>query len=85
MTELITGVDLVELMFQVSAGLPIPDELLNKDWSQPKNFNGWAVESRVYAEDPTRDFLPSVGLLTRYSQRPSYPPSQLPTHLPIAT
>jgi len=65
-TELITGVDLVELMFQVSAGLPIPDELLNKDWSQPKNFNGWAVESRVYAEDPTRDFLPSVGLLTRY-------------------
>jgi propionyl-CoA carboxylase alpha chain len=65
-TELITGIDLVELMFKVSAGQPIPADLLATDWSQPKNFNGWAVESRVYAEDPTRDFLPSVGLLTRY-------------------
>jgi len=65
-TELITGIDLVELMIKTSAGLPIDQHLLDTDWSQPRNFNGWAIESRVYAEDPTRDFLPSVGLLTRY-------------------
>lgn len=65
-TELITGIDLVELMIKTSAGHPIDEGLLSVDWSDPANFNGWALESRVYAEDPTRDFLPSVGLLTRY-------------------
>merc|ERR1711935_593198 len=65
-TEMITGIDLVELMFRVSAGQPIPPSLLAIDWSDPANINGHAVEARVYAEDPTRDFLPSVGLLTRY-------------------
>ena len=65
MTELVTGIDLVELMLRVSAGQPIPAELLAVDWSDPASMKGWAIESRVYAEDPTKDFLPSVGLLTK--------------------
>lgn len=65
-TELVTGIDLVELMLRVSAGQPIPAELLAVDWSDPASMKGWAIESRVYAEDPTKDFLPSVGLLTKY-------------------
>jgi len=59
-TELITGVDLVEEMIRVAAG-----ERLRLSQSQVK-LNGWAVESRVYAEDPTRGFLPSTGRLVRY-------------------
>ena len=65
-TELITGVDLVEQMIRVAAGHPLPAELLDTDWSQPSSFNGWAIESRVYAEDPLRGFLPSTGRLTSY-------------------
>jgi len=59
-TELITGVDLVEQMIRVAAGerLPFAQEDLKID--------GWAIESRLYAEDPYRNFLPSIGRLTRY-------------------
>jgi propionyl-CoA carboxylase alpha chain len=59
-TELITGVDLVEQMIRVAAG-----EKLAFGQSDVK-LNGWAVESRLYAEDPYRNFLPSIGRLTRY-------------------
>ncbi|MDO9413016.1 MAG: acetyl/propionyl/methylcrotonyl-CoA carboxylase subunit alpha [Pseudolabrys sp.] len=59
-TELITGVDLVEQMIRSAAG-----EKLSIKQSDVK-LNGWAVESRVYAEDPYRNFLPSTGRLTRY-------------------
>lgn len=59
-TELITGIDLVEQMIRVAAG-----ERLTLKQSAIR-LKGWAVESRVYAEDPTRNFLPSTGRLTRY-------------------
>ncbi len=59
-TEMITGLDLVELMIRVAAGEALP--LAQDD----VKLNGWAVESRVYAEDPTRNFLPSIGRLTTY-------------------
>ncbi len=59
-TELITGIDLVEQMIRSAAG-----EKLSIKQSDVK-LNGWAVESRVYAEDPYRNFLPSIGRLTRY-------------------
>ncbi|MDP3383577.1 MAG: acetyl/propionyl/methylcrotonyl-CoA carboxylase subunit alpha [Phenylobacterium sp.] len=59
-TELITGVDLVEQMIRSAAGEPLAftqDDL---------KINGWAIESRIYAEDPYRGFLPSIGRLVRY-------------------
>jgi propionyl-CoA carboxylase alpha chain len=59
-TELITGVDLVEEMISIAAGKPL--SLSQKDIK----LNGWAIESRLYAEDPYRNFLPSIGRLTRY-------------------
>jgi propionyl-CoA carboxylase alpha chain len=59
-TELITGIDLVEQMIRSAAG-----EKLALKQSDVK-INGWAVESRVYAEDPYRKFLPSTGRLTKY-------------------
>jgi len=59
-TELITGLDLVELMLRVAAGEKLP--LKQSD----VELKGWAIESRLYAEDPYRNFLPSVGRLTRY-------------------
>jgi propionyl-CoA carboxylase alpha chain len=59
-TELVTGVDLVEQMIRVAAGEKLA--LAQKDIS----LSGWAVESRVYAEDPFRNFLPSVGRLVKY-------------------
>ncbi|MGE3476142.1 MAG: acetyl-CoA carboxylase biotin carboxylase subunit [Rhodospirillaceae bacterium] len=59
-TELITGLDLVELMIRVAAGEKLP--LKQSD----VKIDGWAIESRVYAEDPYRNFLPSTGRLTRY-------------------
>ena len=61
-TELVTGQDLVELMIRVAAGEPLP---LSQD---DVVLRGWAVESRVYAEDPLRNFLPSIGRLTGYIQ-----------------
>ncbi len=59
-TELITGLDLVEQMIRVAAG-----EKLTFTQDDVK-LNGWAMESRLYAEDPYRNFLPSIGRLTRY-------------------
>jgi propionyl-CoA carboxylase alpha chain len=66
-TELITGLDLVEQMIRVAAGQKLAfaqDEL---------KIDGWAVESRIYAEDPYRGFLPSIGRLVRYD-----PPAEGP-------
>ncbi|MGI3210752.1 acetyl-CoA carboxylase biotin carboxylase subunit [Roseovarius tibetensis] len=65
-TELITGVDLVEQMIRVAAG-----ETLSIAQSDV-TLSGWAMESRLYAEDPYRGFLPSIGRLTRYR-----PPEEL--------
>ena len=59
-TEMITGVDLVEWMIKVADG----QELTLKQ--EDIKINGWAIESRVYAEDPFRGFLPSTGRLTKY-------------------
>ncbi|MEY3004374.1 MAG: propionyl-CoA carboxylase, alpha subunit [Pseudomonadota bacterium] len=59
-TELITGIDLVEQMIRVAAGERLPfgqDDI---------RLTGWAMESRLYAEDPYRNFLPSIGRLSRY-------------------
>ena len=59
-TELTTGIDLVELMIRVAAGEKLP--VAQKD----VGINGWSIESRVYAEDPFRNFLPSTGRLVYY-------------------
>ena len=59
-TELITGVDLVEQMIRVANGEALT---ITQDDVQ---LNGWAIENRLYAEDPYRGFLPSIGRLTRY-------------------
>src|SRR5580700_7308906 len=59
-TELVTGIDLVEQMIRVAAGEPL------KFRQSDVKLNGWAVESRVYAEDPYRNFAPSIGRLVRY-------------------
>ena len=63
-TELITGIDLVEQMIRVAAGEKLT--IAQKDVT----LTGWAVESRVYAEDPFRNFLPSVGRLVKYRPPP---------------
>src|SRR4051794_3710771 len=59
-TELVTGIDLVEQMIRVAAGEKL--SLTQKDVT----LTGWAVETRVYAEDPFRNFLPSIGRLVKY-------------------
>ncbi len=59
-TEAVTGLDLVEQMIRVAAGEPL--SFTQND----VKLNGWAVENRVYAEDPYRGFLPSIGRLSRY-------------------
>ena len=59
-TELVTGIDLVEQMIRVAAGEKLT--LSQKDVT----LTGWAVESRLYAEDPFRNFLPSIGRLVKY-------------------
>ena len=59
-TELITGLDLVEQMIRSAAGQELP--FSQKDLK----IDGWAMESRIYAEDPYRGFLPSIGRLVRY-------------------
>ncbi len=59
-TELITGIDLVEQMIRVAAGEPLSIK------QSDVKLDGWAVEARVYAEDPYRNFLPSIGRLIRY-------------------
>jgi propionyl-CoA carboxylase alpha chain len=65
-TELITGLDIVEWMIRVAAG-----EALGFGQDEVK-LDGWAVEARVYAEDPVRNFMPSIGRLVRY-QEPAAP------------
>ncbi|MDF0489870.1 acetyl/propionyl/methylcrotonyl-CoA carboxylase subunit alpha [Sphingomonas sp. H39-1-10] len=73
-TEAITGFDLVELMIRVAAGEKLP--FAQKDVT----LTGWAIENRVYAEDPYRGFLPSIGRLVHYDPpadaRPDYGPVQ---------
>jgi propionyl-CoA carboxylase alpha chain len=66
-TEMITGLDLVELMIRVAAGekLPFGQSEVKRD--------GWAIECRINAEDPLRNFLPSIGRLVRYR-----PPAEVP-------
>ena len=59
-TELVTGIDLVEQMIRVAAGEPLALKQIDI------KLSGWAVESRVYAEDPYRNFAPSIGRLVRY-------------------
>jgi propionyl-CoA carboxylase alpha chain len=61
-TELITGYDLVELMIKIAAGQRLPFT------QSDVKINGWAMEARVYAEDPTRGFMPSTGRLTRFTK-----------------
>ncbi|MBL4769226.1 MAG: ATP-grasp domain-containing protein, partial [Rhodobacteraceae bacterium] len=67
-TELITGVDLVEQMIRVANGEPLS---ITQD---DVKLTGWAIENRLYAENPYRDFLPSIGRLTRYR-----PPAEVAT------
>ena len=59
-TEAITGLDLVEHMIRVATGEPLSFK------QRDVQLKGWALESRVYAEDPLRGFLPSIGKLVRY-------------------
>jgi propionyl-CoA carboxylase alpha chain len=61
-TELVTGLDLVELQLQIAAGRPLP---FGQDGV---TFNGWAMEARVCAENPARNFIPSTGMITRYAE-----------------
>lgn len=61
-TELVTGIDLVEQMIRIAAGEKLPftqDDI---------KTNGWAFETRIYAEDPTRGFLPSTGRVIKYEE-----------------
>lgn len=67
-TEMITGLDLVEQMLSVAAGAPLT--ITQGD----VKLNGWAIESRLYAEDPYRNFLPSTGRLVNYQ-----PPQEVST------
>ncbi|MDK9721638.1 MAG: acetyl-CoA carboxylase biotin carboxylase subunit [Rhodospirillales bacterium] len=60
-TEKITGIDLVECMIRVAAGEKLPMKQADI------KIDGWAIEARVYAEDPFRNFLPSTGRLVRYN------------------
>ena len=61
-TEMVTGRDLVESMIRIAAGEPLG---LSQD---DVALTGWALEARVYAEDPLRGFMPSIGRLVRYRE-----------------
>jgi len=65
-SEAVTGVDLVEQMINIAAGLPLGIP------KGPVAFQGWALETRVYAEDPLRGFLPSTGPLVKYLEPKVY-------------
>lgn len=73
-TEMVTGLDLVELMIRVAAGEALPFQ------QSDISAKGWAIESRIYAEDSLRNFLPSVGVLHRYR-----PPKETPMGDPDGT
>ncbi len=73
-TEFITGLDLVEQMIRVAYG-----EKLSFKQSDVK-LNGWAIECRINAEDPLRNFLPSIGRLVKY-----VPPQEIPGHVRVDT
>jgi propionyl-CoA carboxylase alpha chain len=60
-TEMVTGLDLVELQLRIAAGEPLP--MCQEDIT----WKGWAIEARICAEDPNRGFLPSAGMITRYA------------------
>jgi len=60
-TEMVVGLDLVELQLRIADGQPLP---LGQE---AVHINGWAIEARICAEDPERDFLPSTGIITRYA------------------
>lgn len=62
---MVTNEDLVEHMLWIAAGKPLPERLTKNPML---NYNGSAIESRVYAEDPTRKFLPSIGPLITYQE-----------------
>ena len=73
-TEEITGVDLVEWQLRVASGEPLPkrqDEL---------SINGWAMEARLYAEDPAKGFLPSIGRLEHFTLPHTRPPVRDTAH-----
>ena len=61
-TEMVFSLDLVELQLLVAAGQPLPFSQKDVD------MKGWAIEARICAEDPERDFLPSTGMITRYAE-----------------
>ena len=60
-TELVTGLDLVEWQLRIASGEPLPFD------QSGVTFNGWAIEARICAEDPSRGFIPSTGMITRYA------------------
>jgi propionyl-CoA carboxylase alpha chain len=61
-TELVTGLDLVELQLRIAAGEPLPFD------QDGVTFSGWAMEARICAEDPARGFTPATGMITRYAE-----------------
>ncbi|MFZ5511448.1 MAG: acetyl-CoA carboxylase biotin carboxylase subunit [Pseudomonadota bacterium] len=73
-TEMITGLDLVELMIRVAAGEKLPFR------QEDIKLSGWAMECRINAEDPFRNFLPSTGRLVRY-----IPPEEIPGAVRVDT
>ncbi len=73
-TEMITGLDLVELMIRVAAGEKLPFK------QEDIQLEGWAMECRINAEDPFRNFLPSIGRLIRY-----LPPREVPGQVRVDT
>lgn len=72
-TELVSGEDLVEHMLWIAAGKPLPERLTK---APCLNAKGWALESRVYAEDPLRNFLPTIGPLNTYREPTLMVPSE---------
>ena len=60
-TEMVTGLDLVELQLRVAAGEVLPLD------QEDVELTGWAIEARICAEDPGRDFFPTTGIVTRYA------------------